>query len=81
MIDFASITQTLDGYRCHYFGQRNVYMSGGLWRVHCFAVFHPDMGVFEKWYDDSGHRLTVQGNEVVKSPIKQYRIVEVQNGQ
>ena len=80
MIDFASITQTLDGYRCHYWGQREVLISGRTWRVHCFSVWHPEWGSHEKWYDGAGHRLTVQGGQVVKSPIKQYRIVEANNG-
>jgi hypothetical protein len=79
MIDFASITQTLDGYACHYFGQRNVFISGGTWRVHCFAVFHPEMGVFEKWYDDEGHKLSIDNHRVARTNNKKYRIVETNN--
>jgi hypothetical protein len=80
MIDFASITQTIDGYRCHYFDQRNVFIRGGTWRVHSFAVFHPDMGVFEKLYDDQGHRLSVVDGRIARTQNKKYRIVETNNG-
>ena len=80
MIDFQAITQTLDGYACHYFGQRNVSIPGSKWRVHCFAVFHPEMGVFEKWYDDSGHRLSMDNHRVAKTSNKKYRIVEESDG-
>lgn len=79
MIDFASITQTLDGYACHYFGQRNVFVSGRQWRAHCMAVWHPVMGVFEKLYDDQGHRLSVVGGRIARTNNKKYRIVEVSN--
>jgi hypothetical protein len=80
MIDFSKITQTLDGFDCHYFGQRNVFISGSTWRVHSFSIFHPDMGPFEKWYDDQGHRLSVVGGRIVKSNSKKYRIVEASDG-
>jgi len=80
MIDFASITKTLDGYDCHYFGQRNVFIRGSEWRVHCFAVFHPAMGAFEKWYDDDGHRLSIDNHQVSRTTNKKYRIVGVSDG-
>jgi hypothetical protein len=80
MIDFTSITKTLDGYACHYFCQREVSIAGGAWRVHSFAVFHPQMGVYEKWYDDQGQRLTIDGGRVVKTNNKKFRIVEASNG-
>jgi len=76
MIDFALITKTLDGYDCHYFGQRNVMVGGREWRVHCMAVWNPDCGAHEKWYDDQGQRLTVVGGRVVRSTNKKFRIVE-----
>jgi len=80
MIDFAKITKTMDGYDCHYFGQRNVFIRGDEWRVHCMAVWNPDFGSHEKWYDDRGHRLTVVGGQVVRTNNKKYRIVEVCDG-
>ena len=80
MIDFASITQTLDGYACHYFGQRIAFVVGMEHHVHCFGVFHPQMGVYEKWYDDQGQRLTIDGGRVVKTNNKKFRIVEASNG-
>ena len=76
MIDFASITQTLDGYRCHYFGTRDVFVSGRTWRAHCMAVWHPVMGVFEKLYDDRGHRLSMVCGRLVKSNGQNFKIVE-----
>jgi hypothetical protein len=75
MIDFASITKTIDGYDCHYFGQRNVFE----WRVHCMAVWSPDLGSHERWYDDQGQRLTFVGGRVVRSANKKFRIVEAGN--
>jgi len=80
MIDFASITKTLDGYDCHYFGRRDVFLCGRTWRAHCMAVWHPVMGVFEKFYDDQGQRLTVVDGMVARTNNKKYRIVEVQDG-
>jgi len=80
MIDFQSITKTLDGYDCHYFGQRNVFIRGSTWRVHCFSVWEPDWGSHEKWYDDQGHRLTVIDHMVARTVNKKYRIVEASDG-
>jgi hypothetical protein len=80
MIDFASITKTLDGYTCHYFGTRDVFVSGFTSRVHCMAVWHPVMGVFEKLYDDQGYRLSVIGGQITRTQNKKYRIVEASDG-
>jgi hypothetical protein len=81
MIDFAKITKTHDGYDCHYFGTRDVFVGGHQWRAHCFAVWHPVMGVFEKLYDDHGHRLSMVFGQLVKSPNKKFRIVEASDGE
>jgi hypothetical protein len=43
------------------------------------AVWHPVMGVFEKLYDDQGHRLSVVGGRIARTNNKKYRIVEVSN--
>ena len=80
MIDFASITKTIDGYDCHYFGQRNALINGNEWRVHCVSVWSPDCGALEKWYDDQGQRLTVFGGRIVRTNSKRFRIVEVKDG-
>ena len=80
MIGFAKITKTLDGYDCHYFGARDVSVGGRQWRAHCFAVWHPDMGVHEKLYDDQGHRLAMVCGRLVKSTNKKFRIVEASEG-
>jgi len=80
MIDFASITKTLDGYDCHYFGQRSVLVGGYEWRVHCISVWNPDWGSHEKWYDDQGQRLTFVGGRVVRASNKKFRIVEESDG-
>jgi len=80
MINFLSITKTLDGYDCHYFGKRNAFVRGIEHPVHCFGVFDPQMGVFEKWYDDEGHRLTIDNHRVARTNNKKYRIVEASNG-
>jgi len=76
MIDFASITKTLDGYDCHYFGQRSAFVVGIEHHVHCFGVFHPQMGVFEKLYDDQGHKLSMVCGRLVRSNSQNFRIVE-----
>ena len=80
MIDFTKITKTLDGYDCHYFGARDVFVSERQWRAHCFAVWHPTIGVSEKFYDDHGHRLSLVCGRLVRSSSEKFRIVEVQNG-
>jgi hypothetical protein len=80
MIDFASISKTIDGYACNYFGQRSVLINVNEWRVHCMAVWSPDLGLHEKWYDDQGQRLTIVGGRVVRSTSKKFRIVEEDNG-
>jgi hypothetical protein len=80
MIDFAKITKTIDGYDCHYFGERDVLLSGRQWRAHCFAVWHPGVGVSEKFYDDEGRRLSVVCGRLVKSTSNKFSIVEVQDG-
>jgi len=79
MIDFTKITKTLDGYDCHYFGQRSVLINGNEWRVHCFSVWNADWGSLEKWYDDQGQRLTTVGGRVIRSTNKKFRIVEESN--
>ncbi len=80
MIEFAKITQTLDGYDCHYFGTR---MSNGR-KLHCFGVW-TTTGLYEKCYDENGKHLVWNYNEgefiVSDQPdfqiVKPPKIVEV----
>ena len=52
MIEFAKITQTLDGYPCHYFGTR----ESNKIKLHCFGVW-TTTGLYEKCYDENGKHL------------------------
>ena len=59
MIDFSKITQTLDGYDCHYFGTREYAGT----TLHCFGIMHPHFGVRESLYNAEGQRLTLAGGQ------------------
>lgn len=74
MIDFSKITQTLDGYPCHYFGTR--ISPVGCLSLHVFAVL-TSTGVSQADYNDSGDRmlLSITRNRWEVSKTSRFQIV------
>lgn len=72
MIDFANITKTLDGFKCHYFGTRSSYGS----TIHCFGIFHPAYGVKEAAYNSEGKRLTFENSKWSETTATDCQIVK-----